>query len=133
MSSYCGAPLIYHPQMKTFFILKGSTLNNQSQTTCVNRHDLDKAKRFLLPTLPPGSPSQSTLPPAVNLTSSPAPSLANISHYILLFLHILKAVKSPPASRFFALADAVACNTYPSFSYPPEILRAFLCFCSSVS
>lgn len=68
------------------------------------------------------------LPPAMNLTSSPAPSLANISHYILLFLHILKAVRFPPASRFFALADVFAFNTYPSFSYPQKSLRAFPLF-----
>lgn len=68
------------------------------------------------------------LPPAMNLTSSPAPSLANISHYILLFLHILKPVRFPPASRFFALADVFACNTYPSFSYPQKSLRAFPLF-----
>lgn len=67
------------------------------------------------------------LPPAMNLTSSPAPSLANISHYIL-FLHILKAVRFPPASRFFALADVFAFNTYPSFSYPQKSLRAFPLF-----
>lgn len=64
----------------------------------------------------------------MNLTSSPASSLANISHYIRLFLHILKAVRFPPASRFFAQADVFACNTYPSFSYPQKSLRTFPLF-----
>ena len=69
------------------------------------------------------------LPPAMNLTSSPAPSLANISHYILLSWHIL-AVKFSPASRLFALADVFA-------TIPTPILRKhsvfFLGFCSIVS
>lgn len=129
MSSYYGAHLIYHPQMKTFFILKiRSTLNNQSQTTCVNRHNPRQSRSVFLLLSHLEAPSQSTLPPAMNLASSPAPSLANLSHYIRLFLHILKAVKFSPASRFFAQADVFACNTYPSFSYPQKSLRTFPLF-----
>lgn len=74
---------------------------------------------------PPWKPLHNLpLPPAMNLTSSPAPSLANISHYILISWHIL-AVKFSPASRLFALADVFACNTYRSFSYPQKSLRIF--------
>ena len=67
MSSYCGAPLIYHPQMKTFFILKGSTLNNQSQTTCVNRHDPRQSRRVLLLPSHLEAPPQSTPAPCSEL------------------------------------------------------------------
>lgn len=67
MSSYYGAYLIYHPQMKTFFILKRSTLNNQSQTTCINRHNPRQSRSVFLLLSHLEAPSQSTPAPCNEL------------------------------------------------------------------
>lgn len=123
MSSYYGAHLIYHPKWRPSSYWKGALWTVSPRQHVWTDPIPDKAEVFSYS--PTWKPLHNLpLPAATNLTSSPAPSLANLSHYILLSWHIL-TVNFSPASRLFALADVFACNTYPSFSYPQKSLRTF--------
>ena len=121
MSSYYGAHLIYHPQRKTFFILKGGTLNSQSQTTCVDRHNPRQSRSVLLLPSHLEAPPQSTPAPCneLDFITCPLPCKYFSLHTSFLAHHscqIFSCIKIIYPCR---------CFCYCSFSYPQKSLRIF--------